>query len=86
MFRILRWTVLALALALLTAAAAPAAPVGPVRPALAAPGGEGLLAAAREWLARFQPATPPAHHSSKPAPPRKVRSCVDPDGHQLLCA
>jgi hypothetical protein len=83
MFRILRWTVLALTLALLTAAAAPATPVGPIRPALAAPGGEGLLTAAREWLlARLRPALPPTHGDRSVTPPRKSGCSADPDGHQ----
>jgi hypothetical protein len=80
MFRILRWTVLALTLALLTSAAAPAALV---RPALAVPGGEGVLATAREWLlARLAPAPPPAARKRPATPPRKSGCSADPDGHQ----
>ena len=83
MFRILRWTVLALALPLLTAAAAQAGPATPVRPALTAPGGEGLLATAREWLlARLRPVTPPPSQSRRTTPPRKSGCSADPDGHQ----
>ncbi|MFL6261300.1 MAG: hypothetical protein ACJ76Y_16500 [Thermoanaerobaculia bacterium] len=84
MFRILRWTVLVLALALLTTAAAPAAPAGPVRPALTAPGGEGVLAVARDWLlARLRPVTPPSSQRRRLTPPRKSGCSADPDGHQV---
>jgi hypothetical protein len=83
MFRILRQTVLALALPLLIAAAAQAGPATPVRPALTAPGGDGLLATAREWLlARLRPATPPSPPRPRVMPPRKSGCSADPDGHQ----
>ncbi|MFL6236555.1 MAG: hypothetical protein ACJ76N_25725 [Thermoanaerobaculia bacterium] len=88
MFRILRWTVLVFALALLTTTAAPAAPAGPVRPALTVPGGEGLLAAARDWLlARLRPATPPSQNNQPVTSksPSKAMCSVDPDGHQTPC-
>jgi hypothetical protein len=88
MFRILRWTVFALALPLLTAAAAQAGPATPARPALTAPGEEGLLATAREWLlARLRPATPPSQNDRPVTSrlPRKGMCSVDPDGHQTPC-
>lgn len=85
MFRILRWTALALALVLLTATAAPAAPVVHAPAMAVAPGGGELLATAREWLlARFRPATP-SPDKKRPAKPRKSMCGIDPDGRQLFC-
>ena len=86
MFRILRWTVLALAQPLLTAVAAQAEPAAPVRPALTAPGGEGLLAAAREWLlARLRPVTPPSQNN-RPVTSKLPRKgmCSDSSRRSLL--
>jgi hypothetical protein len=83
MFRTLRWTVLALALPLMTAAAALAAPTVQVRPALAVSEDGGLLTAAREWLlARLRPFAPsPA--GKKPVDQQRKGGCsADPDGHQ----
>ncbi len=85
MFRTLRWTVLALALPLMTAAAALAAPTVQVRPALAGSEEGGLLTAAREWLlARLHPVAPPASGSRRGTPGKSMCS-IDPDGRQSPC-